>query len=131
MQHADWTKFLYASQILSIIVLACSRAAVALLVLSLEPFKAILVACRGVLGIIGLWAAAAVISLAVQCDPPYTSDSSLGRCVNQEVLFIILAVCSIITDLAVILLPIALVWNVQITTMKRLHISALFGLRIM
>jgi hypothetical protein len=104
---------------------------VALLVISVKPFKSMLLACKGVLGIIGLWAAAAVIALAVQCDLPYPWDSSLGICRDQEALYIALGVFSIITDLTIIVLPVVLMWNVQITGVKRLNISALFALRIL
>ena len=128
-------QFLYASQLLSVIVIACSKAAVVLLVVSLKPFKAMLVACKVAMGFIGLWGVIAIITLAVQCDLRTDSgpwDFSPGRkCLNREALYIGLAACSIVLDVVVIVLPIVLLWNVQMTTAKRRQVSALFALRIM
>jgi hypothetical protein len=112
-------------------VLACSKTAVAILVLSLKPMIAVRLACKVAMGVTATWAIAAIVALAVQCKPPEPWDFRPGRCVNQEALYIILAVCHIVLDLVVIGLPIAMMWNVQISEAKRRQICGLFALRIM
>lgn len=89
-----------------------------------------LLACRVVLGVTAAWAVAAVISLAVQCDLPKPWDSTPGRCIDQQALYIGLGVGNILIDLAIVVLPFILVWNVKLPTVKRVQISGLFALRI-
>lgn len=113
------------------IVVACSKAALALLVLSLKPFSRIVLACKVVLGLICGWAVAALFALGLQCEQPSPWDSNHGRCVNQYALYVILGVTHILLDLAVIALPVALLWQVQIPRQKRFNISALFASRIL
>lgn len=121
---------LYTSQILAIISLACSKASVTLLIISIKPLKELLLACRVVLGVTTAWAFAAVISLAVQCDIPAPWDSTPGRCIDQQALYIGLNIGNILIDVAIVVLPFILVWNVKLSTAKRFQISSLFALRI-
>ena len=112
------------------LVLACSKAAVALLVLSLKPFKRISLACQVTLGLIAAWVVVALLALGLQCGPPTPWASSPGRCVDQYALYVSLAVVHMLLDLAVISLPITLLWQIQIIQQRRFHISALFAIRI-
>ena len=121
----------YSSQLLAVVVLVCSKAALALLVLSLKPFSGIVLACKVILGLICGWAVAALFALGLQCELPSPWDSSQGRCVNQYAMYVMLGVAHMLLDLAVIALPIALLWQVQISQQKRLNISALFASRIL
>ncbi|KAJ5965405.1 hypothetical protein N7481_012119, partial [Penicillium waksmanii] len=126
-----YNKTFYSGQLLAVLVLACSKAGLALLILSLKPFRSTSVACKVVLGLICAWAMAALFALGLQCDQPSPWDStSRDRCVNQYTMYVILGVAHIILDLAVIALPIALLWQVQISQRKRYNISALFATRI-
>ncbi|KAA8646818.1 uncharacterized protein ATNIH1004_005493 [Aspergillus tanneri] len=119
-----------ANQILSVVVLACSKATVALLVISIEPFTTILRACKIVLGLIGVWTLVGIITLAAQCTQADTWDLESSRCVNQEGLYIALGVFHILLDIAIVAIPIALMWRVQMIGWKRRQISALFALRL-
>ncbi|RAQ48440.1 hypothetical protein AFGD_008423 [Aspergillus flavus] len=62
----SYDKFLYASHILSVLVLACSKVAVALLLISIKPFNTVLLACKMLLGLIGAWTITFTIALAIQ-----------------------------------------------------------------
>ncbi|CAI7574745.1 unnamed protein product [Penicillium glandicola] len=125
-----YSKTLFASQLLAVLVLGCSKAAVALLVLSLQPFEKITFACKTVLGLIGTWTLAALIALGNKCDQPQPWNSSPERCVNQEALYIALAGIHMLLDVVIIGLPVALLHQVQILQSKRHQISALFAMRI-
>ncbi|KAL4891992.1 hypothetical protein BDV59DRAFT_180642 [Aspergillus ambiguus] len=125
-----YSKNLYASQLLAVLVLACSKAAVILLVLSLKPFEKIKCACKITLSGIGLWALAALIALGVQCKQPDPWYFYPGRCPNQHGLYIGLAVVHIILDMVVTVLPIALLCTVRIMKWRRHQISALFAMRL-
>ncbi|KAJ5970967.1 uncharacterized protein N7479_000885 [Penicillium vulpinum] len=126
-----YSKTLFASQLLAVLILGCSKAAVALLVLSLQPFEKITLACKAVLGLIGTWILAALIALGKQCDQPQPWNFSPERCVNQEALYIALGGTHILLDVVVIGLPVTLLHQVQIIRWKRHQISALFAMRIL
>lgn len=124
-------KTLFASHLLAVLVLGCSKAAVALLVLSLQPFERITLACKVFLGLISTWTLAALIALGKQCDEPQPWNSSPERCVNQQVLYIALRSMHMLLDVVIIGLPVALLHQVQIIRWKRHQISALFAMRIL
>lgn len=129
--YSNIIKTLFASHLLGVLVLGCSKAAVALLVLSLQPFEKITLACKVVLGLISTWALAALIALGKQCDGPRPWNSSPERCVNQQVLYIALGGMHMLLDVVIIGLPVALLHQVQIIRWKRYQISALFAMRIL
>lgn len=131
MLYSNTIKTLFASHLLAVLVLGCSKAAVALLVLSLQPFEKITLACKIVLGLISTWALAALIALGKQCDEPQPWNSSPERCVNQQVLYIALGSVHMLLDVVIIGLPVALLHQVQIIRWKRHQISALFAMRIL
>lgn len=122
---------LYASQLLSVLVLAGSKVSVTLLVLGLKPFKIIAQACYVVLVMTAAWIIASLVGLGAQCDQPTPWNSSSGRCVDQQSLYVALGVVHILLDIAVIVLPVMLLSKVQIIQRKRHHISALFAIRIL
>ncbi|KAI3264755.1 hypothetical protein CBS147309_6693 [Penicillium roqueforti] len=126
-----YSKTFFASQLLAIVVLGCSKAAVALLILSLQPFEKITLASRVALGLISTWALATLIALGRQCKQLQPWNSSPERCVNQEVLYIALGGTHMLLDVVIIVLPVVLLHQVQIIRWKRHQISALFALRIL
>ncbi|KAJ5520452.1 hypothetical protein N7463_000905 [Penicillium fimorum] len=126
-----YSKALFAGQLLAVLVLGCSKAAVALLVLSLQPFERITLACKIALGFISIWIIAALIALGNQCNQPQPWNSSPEQCVNQEALYIVLGAIHMVLDVVIIGLPVTLLHQVQIIQWKRHQISALFGMRIL
>lgn len=122
---------LFVSQLLAVVVLGFSKAAVALLVLSLKPFERINFACRTALVLIASWTLASVIALGTQCNQPKPWISSPERCVNQHALYISLGVFHMILDVGIIGLPMTLLHQVQIIQWKRHQISALFAMRFL
>ncbi|GAB1197206.1 hypothetical protein APSETT444_006497 [Aspergillus pseudonomiae] len=125
------SRFLYASQILSVVVLACSKASVALLLISIKPFSVVLLACKMLLALIGAWTIAFTIALAVECAQTQVWDLNLGRRMNEEALYTGLAVSHILLDIGLVVLPMILMWKVQMSQWKCFQICALFGLRVL
>ncbi|KAE8327712.1 hypothetical protein BDV39DRAFT_78023 [Aspergillus sergii] len=127
----SYNKFLYASQILSVLVLACSKVAVALLLISIKPFNTVLLACKILLWLIGAWTFAFTIALAIQYAQPQVWDPNSGRCIDQEALYTGLAVSPMLLDIGLVVLPMILMRKVQMSKWKCFQICALFGLRIL
>ncbi|CAG7921749.1 unnamed protein product [Penicillium olsonii] len=126
-----YSKTVFASQLLAVVVLSCSKTAVVLLVLSLQPFEKITFACKSILGMIAAWTLASLVALGTQCNHPRPWISSPDRCVNQYALYISLGAIHMILDLSIIALPMTLLHQVQIIQWKRHQISALFATRIL
>ncbi|KAK2836837.1 hypothetical protein FQN49_006673 [Arthroderma sp. PD_2] len=120
----------YTSQILAVASLACSKASITLLLISIKPLKSILIMCRILLGVLSVWGMAGVISLSLQCGFPRPWGSGERCWLNQYALHAGLNIGSIVTDLALVILPFIFVSQVQIPRVKRLAIAALFGMRI-
>jgi len=124
-------QFFYAAQILLIASLGFTKAAVTHFIAVLSVEKSVILMCRGLLAVIATWAVSGIVALAFQCDVPSPWLSRPGQCLNQQALYIFLGVVNIITDLAVITLSIALMWNVQTALRTRWQVIVLFAIRIM
>lgn len=112
-------------------MLACSKVAVALLLVSIKPFNTVLLACKMLLGLIGAWTITFTIALAIQyARSPFWSLSS-SRYMDQEALYTGLAVTHILLDIGLVVLPMILMWKVQMSQWKCFQICALFGLRFL
>lgn len=125
----------YASNILLVLALAAAKASVIFLIISIKPSKSVMLGCRIVLATIALWAVACTFTLAFQCGLPRPwvlgpNTQEPATCLNQFGLQIGIAVTNILTDLAVIALPLVMMSQVQTARDKKLVVSILFGLRI-
>jgi len=83
------------------------------------------------LGLIGGWAIASLVALGLQCERPDPWRFGPNRCVNQQALYLILALTHMLLDIIVICLPVTLLWQIQIMQQRRYYISALFVIRIL
>lgn len=66
-----------------------------------------------------------------QCSPiNYIWDKSIegGKCINTEAFFISSAALNIVSDFAVLLLPIPMVWKLKINMKKKIVLILLFSL---
>ncbi|KAB8204884.1 hypothetical protein BDV34DRAFT_110518 [Aspergillus parasiticus] len=127
----SYNRFLYASQILSVLVLACSKVAVALLLISIKPFNTVLLACKILLWLVGAWTFAFTIALAIQYAQLQVWNLNFGRRIDQEALYTGLAVSHILLDIGLVVLPMILMRKVQMSKWKCFQICALFGLRVL
>ena len=115
--------------ILAVASQACAKASVTFFIITLSPHRRILVLCRCVLGIIVLWVVTAVPALAAQCNSPMPWVVAPGRCVDEKALYIYIGAINVLTDAALIVLPIYLLTLVSIG--GRWTVMALFSIRSM
>ena len=104
----------------------------ALLVIAIKPKRWIALALYGVLGISAAWAVAAVLVSAFQCGPTHwvlgpTNDDT---CIDQYAAQIGIKLVDILTDVALSVLPAAMMSTVQTAVDKRLIVAFMFGLRL-
>ncbi|KAE8153504.1 hypothetical protein BDV25DRAFT_136795 [Aspergillus avenaceus] len=126
----SYAKSLYAGELLAVTVLACSKAAINVLLMAIGPFDSVLIASKALLAMTSAWTITSIISLAFQCSLPSPWDSTLSRCINKEALYIALFICHATLDIALVILPIVMTRRVQMPGQKRFQIAALFGLRV-
>ncbi|KAK2810927.1 hypothetical protein FQN50_002518 [Emmonsiellopsis sp. PD_5] len=74
------------------------------------------------------WADIAAL-LTKQLSRPSINFSE-GQCVDRRALYLGLGAGSILTDIALVILPFVLVFQVQVPTKKRLTIASFFGIKI-
>lgn len=128
-QFNDFSKAIYATRILVVPTLALAKSSTSLLILGIRPPKPIQIAGYIILGITNVWALGATFALIFQCSLPEVWAYK-GQCINQWALYLSNAVWNIATDIALILLPIFLMRNVQVSSEKRWVVNALFGCRV-
>ncbi|KAK5169521.1 uncharacterized protein LTR77_005497 [Saxophila tyrrhenica] len=122
----------YASNILLYLSLASSKISVALLVLAIKPSRWIVIALHGLIAVSATWGVGAVLTVALQCGPTRWVMGPMGdnTCIDQYSGLIGLRIIDIMTDLALSILPAAMVWDIQMPLPKRLVVAFMFGLRL-
>ena len=62
------------------------------------------------------------------CPPANWNPALKSRCINQDLFIKILGAQNVVTDFALLLLPMPLVWNLQIPRHRKIEVSAMFAL---
>lgn len=92
---------------------------------------------RAVFGVMGLTVAfclAYFFAILFQCHPiAFYWDQTIpnGTCVNQTQLFLATACLNLVLDVIIVLMPIPVVWSLQMSTLRKAAINAIFGMGIM
>lgn len=122
----------YASNVLLYLSLASSKVAVAFLVLAIKPKRWIAITLNSLIVIIILWGFGAILTVALQCQPTrwVLGPTSADTCIDQYSGLIGLRVVDIVTDVALSILPAAMVSGVQMPLSKRLVVAFMFALRL-
>lgn len=118
-----------------------------MLIIAISPSIKVLNACRILNATTTAWALASIVVLAVQCSVPRPWDFTPGRCVNQvyfmlrpgedsinlmkESLYDTIGVFNILTDAAIFLLSICMMWDVHVHTRKRFVVVTSFSMRLL
>jgi hypothetical protein len=121
---------LYASGILLVVVFASAKASLVYLIIGLHPPVDVLWMCRGILVTLVTWATISILVTAFQCDLPRPWDQG-GHCINRYGLDMFNCIANILTDLALVAVPVYLMMKVQVTNSKRVLVVSLFGSRLM
>ena len=93
--------------------------------------------CRAVSGVMGLTMAFCVayfFAILFQCHPiAFYWDLTIpnGRCENQTIIFLATASLNLFLDVIIVLMPIPVVWSLQMSTLRKVAVTAIFGMGIM
>ena len=94
----------------------------------LFPVRRLLVASSIIGAIVLAWYIAIQITTIFQCLPIhyYWQRGGQGHCIQTTNFYIILASLNLATDVAVLILPIPFIWNLQVRKSKKLSLSVIF-----
>ena len=70
-----------------------------------------------------------VFPTVFQCSPiAYTWDKAIvgGHCINVHVMWIVQDIFFLVLDIYVVVLPLPMIWNLQITRPEKIAISGVF-----
>lgn len=126
-----FNKYNYTYQILFIITIVLAKMSLLLFITRLTPNVATIRAGRIILCLIATWGVATVFGFAFQCSLPQPWNNISGVCRNQSALYYAAAVIDIITDIALTILPVVILWGVQIQRRKRAIVMLVFIARML
>ncbi|KAF4213152.1 hypothetical protein CNMCM6805_010068 [Aspergillus fumigatiaffinis] len=123
-----YNKLNYAAELLLLLVFALSKVSTGNLIRSISPSKSILRWCLMVQVGVGVWALLALFGAAFQCPTPYW-EYSPSRCIGKGAIIYPIMILNMILDAALVILPIVMLWNVQMPRVQRLKVSSAFASR--
>lgn len=98
-----------------------------LLYLRIFPIRRVRIICYCFATFIGLWSFSALIVTINVCRPiRFFWDKSIdGRCINFYALILTEGILTILTDVALLIIPMPLVWNLKIPRRQKLAVSGI------
>ncbi|OBT79358.1 hypothetical protein VF21_01912 [Pseudogymnoascus sp. 05NY08] len=126
-----YNKYNYTYQILFIITIVLAKMSLLLFITRLTPNVATIRAGRIMLCLIATWGVATVFGFAFQCSLPQPWNNTSGVCRNQPALYYAAGIIDIITDIALTILPVVILWGVQIQRRKRAIVMLVFMARML
>ncbi|KAI1123324.1 hypothetical protein F5Y10DRAFT_270188 [Nemania abortiva] len=120
---------LFTTQIFHSLVLPLAKTSILLLILRLfSSIRWLCYATYVLITYIWLWSATELLLTIFQCIPIAAQwDRSLGgTCINQVVYFRAISALSTVHDLAMLILPLPVVWKLQLETRRKIALSGVF-----
>jgi len=121
----------YASQILFVVSVFFGKASSLSLLLALSPNMTYRRPMIAVGVITAAWAVAAVLASAFQCSLPKSYLYTTGRCFSQTGFWDAVGVIDILTDMAIMILPTFLLYNLQLPLQKKITVCFAFSFRFL
>ncbi|OCL01218.1 hypothetical protein AOQ84DRAFT_268980, partial [Glonium stellatum] len=122
---------LYASSLLFIATVWLAKTAVAFQVRQLTPVPWQLHLTLGFAGFLSVWGLTALFVASFQCGLPHPYQMLGNRCFNRAAFWDYFGVTNIITDLILILLPVNVLWKIQINRGRKAAILSCFASRLL
>ncbi|MCJ1249816.1 hypothetical protein MMC30_007042 [Trapelia coarctata] len=120
----------YSSDLLFIVNIALSKIAILILLRQITPVPLQRRFALSLIAFIACWGISALFASAFQCPLAYAWDLFSTQCFNQISFWTYFGVINILTEIAIIALPIYTLWNVHISAKSRAAIIACFAIRI-
>lgn len=109
-----------------------TKLSINILISVLSPDKSLLLANRLVVGLTVVWGLSGIFSIGFACGVPNPwRNRGDGICTARRSVQIYNSVMNIVTDLAICVLPIVMMWDVKTTLRRKIQVCSLFGCRIL
>ncbi|KIW24311.1 uncharacterized protein PV07_10038 [Cladophialophora immunda] len=128
-QYEKFQKAGYAWNILYITSLSFGKVSTLSLLLALSPNKSYRIPMLATGGLTAVWAIASIIASAFQCSLPHPYLITTSKCFSQEGFWDAVGVIDILTDVALMAIPIWLVHNLQLPVKKKIAVCFAFSFR--
>lgn len=118
-------------QFLWVLSLSCTKISILLLYLRIFPVTWVIWASRGTMLVIVLWAIATILAGSLICRPfAFNWDQTIpgGHCGDQVQSFTATGVVNLITDFFVLIIPMPLLYKLQMALYKKATLIIVFGL---
>ncbi|KAF4460890.1 hypothetical protein FALBO_12326 [Fusarium albosuccineum] len=126
-----FSKLIYASRILALLVSASTKISLCLLIRQISNQGGLNLANLILGGVVIAWAITGIFATAFQCPlpQPWLAISNV-HCPSQGPIYIYSGIMNILTDIALCVLPVAMMWEVQTSPKRKAIVMALFGTRL-
>ncbi|KAI9832415.1 MAG: hypothetical protein M1819_004404 [Sarea resinae] len=121
----------YAASLLFIIVLFFAKTSTLLSLHQLTPNTLHRRIILAIAVIVAMWALAAFLAAAFRCSLPHPWAFTSGHCYDEISFWTAIGVVDIVTDLAIIAVPIAMVFSLQLARIKKLAVVFAFSFRLL
>ncbi|KAL2867845.1 uncharacterized protein BJX67DRAFT_352398 [Aspergillus lucknowensis] len=119
----------YAAQLLLPVILSLSKLSTSNLIQSINPSQTIKRYCLLTQIAIGTWLVLVLFGTAFQCQSPFWKYDP-GRCVGEGAIVYPIMAFNMMIEATLVILPIGMLWNIQMPWDRRLKVMALFASRI-
>ncbi|CAG8951371.1 hypothetical protein HYFRA_00007283 [Hymenoscyphus fraxineus] len=126
-----FVKILLAIRVTHTVTVSLVKISICLFYTRIFFTNAFAVASRTAIGIILTWMTATIMTFFLICAPlPFYWDHTIvgGKCGNQRAAFTTIGTVDLITDIIVFILPIPMIWRLQISKDNKVALSGVFGL---
>ncbi|QRD91319.1 integral membrane protein [Aspergillus flavus] len=125
-----YNKMTYIAQILFFLVLTLTKVSTSNLIRSIDPTQSIQRYCRITETVIGGWTILAVFGYVFQCQTPRWQYFP-SHCLGEGAIMYPIMTINMLIDIALVVLPTIMLWNVQMPLPRRLKIISTFASRIL
>ncbi|KAI2610542.1 hypothetical protein GGR54DRAFT_643375 [Hypoxylon sp. NC1633] len=129
-QLLSYYRFILTSDILSIFVFVFSKLSLAILVVRITPSNRMRLTLKLFIIFIVLWGLSDVFSVSFRCGARVPMSASDSMCVNERAVALSHGIINILTDWVLMMLPLLVIWTVQIPMTQKLTVLGLFWTRI-
>lgn len=130
--RADIEKLLYAASLLAVASLACTKTSICLLISQINNYGRLRTATRLVIGIVLGSVLSSALGTAFRCSLPVPwQAASPSACPGARPVYLYNGIVSIITDVQICALSVAMVWNIKSDVKKKATVICLFNSRLL
>lgn len=124
---------LFSIELLWAVAEGLIKTSMCLLYLGIFPMRSFQISVYIAIAICNAFALMVILSTTFICIPVKMSfDPTVqGHCGNRNALWLIIGILNILTDLLVVILPIPVVWGLQIPQKKRIALVGIFSLGLL